>query len=163
MAGYVYCLTNEAIPKLVKVGKTARDPLVRAAEISAATGVPTPFEVAWARQVPDMDKAEKALHNALSDYRLTRRREFFRCSAAEANARARKLPSFKARAPKPARHHRNFDVSMGLAMTLSTLGVFGAAIAYDLDASTIATTTAGIGLALTVLFQSVPIIRAIKS
>ena len=160
MTGYVYCLTNAAIPKLVKIGKTARNPLVRASEISAATGVPTPFEVAWARKVPDMDKAEKALHGALSEFRLSRRREFFRCSPAEANARAKKLASFRAKAPKPRR--RNFDVPMGLAMTTATLGVFGAAVAFDLDASTIATATAGIGLALTVIFQSVPLIRAIK-
>ncbi len=160
MAGYVYCLTNEAIPKLVKIGKTARDPLVRASEISAATGVPTPFEVAWARKVPDMDKAESALHKALADHRLTRRREFFRCSPAEALARSKKLPSFAAKAP--VRSRRNFDVPMGFAMTTTTLGVFGAAVAFDLDASTIATATAGLGLALTVIFQSVPIFRAFR-
>ena len=160
MSGYVYCLTNEAIPKLVKIGKTARDPQVRAAEISAATGVPTPFEVAWARKVPDMDKAEAALHAALSDYRLTRRREFFRCTAAEALAHSKKLRSFSAKAP--TRNRRNFDVPMGFAMTTVTLGVFGAGIAYDLEASTIATATAGFGLALTLIFQSLPIIRAIK-
>lgn len=160
MSGYVYCLTNEAIPKLVKIGKTARNPLVRAAEISAATGVPTPFEVSWACKVPDMDVAESALHKALSEYRLTRRREFFRCTPAEALARSKKLPSFAEK--KAVRNRRNFDVPMGLAMTTATLGVFGAAVAFDLDASTIATATAGFGLALTLIFQSVPIIRMIK-
>jgi len=160
MAGYIYCLTNEAIPKLVKIGKTTRNPLVRASEISAATGVPTPFEVAWARKVPDMDKAESALHTELAEYRLTRRREFFRCSPAEALARSKKLACFKAKAP--TRSQRNFDVPMGFAMTAATVGVFGAAVAFDLDASTIATATAGLGLALTVIFQSVPIIRALR-
>jgi len=162
MAGYVYCLTNEAIPKLVKIGKTSRNPRVRASEISAATGVPTPFEVSWARKVPDMDKAETDLHQALAEYRLTRRREFFRCSPAEAQARAKKLPSFAAKPAAAKRSRSNFDVPMGLAMTTATLGVFGAGVAFDLEASTIAAATAGLGLALTVIFQSVPIIRAIK-
>ena len=161
MSGYVYCLTNEAIPKLVKIGKTARNPLVRAAEISAATGVPTPFEVSWARKVPDMDAAESALHKALSAYRLSRRREFFRCTPAEALTRSKKLSSFSTK-KSSADRRRNFDVPMGWAMTTATLGVFGVGITYDLEASTIATTTAGVALALTVIFQSVPIIRAMR-
>jgi len=107
-----------------------------------------------------MDAAENALHTALAEHRLTRRREFFRCSPAEAMARSKKLPSFSAKAPK--RQRSNFDVPMGLAMTTATLGVFGAAVVFDLDASTIATATAGFGLALTVIFQSVPLIRAIR-
>ena len=162
MAGYVYCLTNKAIPKLVKIGKTARNPLVRAAEISAATGVPTPFEVAWAREVPDMNAAENALHKALSEYRLSRRREFFRCTPAEALSRSKKLSSFRAKKTSARKRRHNFDVPMGLAMTTATLGVFGAGIVYDLEASTIATATAGIALVLTLIFQSVPIIRMFK-
>jgi len=165
MVGYVYCLTNEAIPKLVKIGKTARDPQIRAKEISASTGVPTPFVVAWAKKVPDMDKAESALHTSLAEYRLTRRREFFRCSSSDAAARAKSLPSFSAKLPKsaPTRSKRNnFDVPMGLAMTIVTLGIFSAGVTFDLEASTIATATAGSGLVLTAIFQSLPFIRAMK-
>ena len=48
--GYVYILTNEAMPNLVKIGYTDRTPEERAAELykdqnSAVTGVRVPFDV----------------------------------------------------------------------------------------------------------------------
>lgn len=42
---FVYMLRNSAMPGLLKVGFTTGTPEVRAAELSAATGVPTPFQV----------------------------------------------------------------------------------------------------------------------
>lgn len=160
MSGYVYCLTNASIPGLVKIGKTARNPIKRAAEISTSTGVPTPFEIAWSRKVRDMDEAEADLHEALADVRLRKKREFFRCAPEQAMKQAKKLRSFAT--IKPARKNRNSDASMGLALTATTLGVFCAAVMFDLDASTIATATAGFGLTLTVIFQSLPLIRLMR-
>ena len=161
MAGYVYCLTNSTIPGLVKIGKTARDPKERVAEISASTGVPTPFDIAWSRKVPDMHTAESDLHAALADFRLTKRREFFRCSPEVSLARAKKLTSFRAK-QKNVKQRAKLDKRHGFALTAMIVGVFGSAVAFDLDVGTVATATAGLGLVLTMAFQSVPLVGALR-
>ena len=76
--GWVYILTNEAMPGMVKIGLTTRTPKERAAELSGATGVPLPFVVAWARAVSDCDHVERAVHRMLDDKRVSGRRESFR-------------------------------------------------------------------------------------
>ena len=48
--GYVYILTNEAMPNLVEIGYTDRTPEERAAELykdrnGAVTAVPVPFDI----------------------------------------------------------------------------------------------------------------------
>ena len=74
--GIVYVLTNPAMPKLVKIGKTGRGVETRLNDLYT-TGVPLPFECAYAARVEDMDKVEKAFHNAFGPYRVNPRREFF--------------------------------------------------------------------------------------
>ena len=74
--GIVYVLTNPAMPRMVKIGKTGRDVEVRLNDLYT-TGVPLPFECAYAARVADMDKVEKAFHNAFGPYRVNPRREFF--------------------------------------------------------------------------------------
>jgi hypothetical protein len=76
--GWVYILTNPAMPKMVKIGLTTRTPKERAAELSSATGVPLPFVVAWARAVSDCDFVEKAVHRMLADKRVNKSRDSFR-------------------------------------------------------------------------------------
>ena len=76
--GWVYILTNEAMPGMVKIGLTTRTPKERAAELSASSGVPLPFKVAWARAVPDCAYVEKAVHRMLDDKRVSASRESFR-------------------------------------------------------------------------------------
>ena len=57
--GIVYVLTNEAMPGIVKIGRTSGDTVERrVAELSRATGVPLPFRVAVARRVHDAVKVE---------------------------------------------------------------------------------------------------------
>lgn len=77
--GWVYILTNPSMPGLVKVGFTTRDPTTRAAELTAAAGVPTPFTIAWCRAVADCAAVESTVHRMLDDRRVSGRREFFRC------------------------------------------------------------------------------------
>ncbi len=84
MPGYVYILTNEVMPGLVKIGKTTRDPYTRAREISGTTGVPKPFEVAHYVYVSDCDQVEQIAHSQLWRYRVNNRREFFQISLADA-------------------------------------------------------------------------------
>lgn len=161
MNGYIYCLTNEAIPGLVKIGKTTRDPVARAVEISKSTGVPTPFDIAWSRKVADVNKAEAQLHQALARCRHSKRREFFRCTAAQAEKCARGLSAFSMAKTK-RRKRRNTDLVLGLSLTAITAGIFGSAVAFDLDAETIARITASTCLALTVIVQSASIVSMLR-
>ena len=75
--GWVYVLTNQSMPGLVKIGRTAGTPAARARELSRSTGVPTPFEVAYAFECGDAISAEKAAHDILVRHRVSGRREFF--------------------------------------------------------------------------------------
>jgi hypothetical protein len=50
LEGIVYVLTNEAMPHMVKIGRTSGGGVDRrVAELSRATGIPLPFKVAVAR------------------------------------------------------------------------------------------------------------------
>lgn len=77
MAEIVYILVNEAMPGLVKVGKTTGDLAARIRGLFQ-TGVPLPFELFYACEVTDCSFVELKLHNAFGDHRLSRNREFFR-------------------------------------------------------------------------------------
>lgn len=78
-SGYIYALINPSLAGMVKVGRTDRAPEDRARELSSATGVPTPFTVAYQRWVNDSISAEKSVHARLEGmgYRLSSNREFF--------------------------------------------------------------------------------------
>lgn len=77
--GYVYILINPSMPGLLKIGKTTRLPEDRAKEISLATGVATPFIVAYKIKVNDCDAGERYIHSflELQGYRVNPSREFF--------------------------------------------------------------------------------------
>lgn len=83
--GYLYVLSNESMPGLVKIGRTERQPETRAHELRT-TGVPHPFRLEVAISVPDSVAAEAQVHRLLSDRgtRTTGDREFFCLSVAEA-------------------------------------------------------------------------------
>ena len=80
--GYLYCMTNVTMPGLVKIGMTLDTPEARARELSSATGVAAPFEVAISKRILNPDKKEEAVHTLLSalGFRFNERREFFTCS-----------------------------------------------------------------------------------
>jgi len=77
--GFVYALINPSLIGVVKVGKTTKDPSERAKELSSATGVPTPFSVAYQIYVTNCSHAEAYIHTYLeeSGYRVADNREFF--------------------------------------------------------------------------------------
>lgn len=85
-AGYVYVLINASMEGLIKVGMTTREPKERAEELSKATGVPTPFIVAYQMYVSDCSKAEAFVHTFLESkgYRVSSNREFFNAPLTEA-------------------------------------------------------------------------------
>lgn len=80
MFGFVYVLSNPAMPGLFKIGFSERAPSARCEELSAATGVPHPFEIVMAAEAEDPQKVELDLHKAYSHCRINSGREFFRLS-----------------------------------------------------------------------------------
>jgi len=73
----VYLLTNPAMPGLTKIGKTTQLDLASRLSQLYTTGVPVPFECAYACEVDDCAKVEKAFHAAFGDHRVNPKREFF--------------------------------------------------------------------------------------
>lgn len=77
MPDIVYILTNEAMPGLVKIGFT-KDDLAGRIKGLYNTSVPLPFELYYACEVKDCQRVENLLHDAFSDHRVSKSREFFR-------------------------------------------------------------------------------------
>lgn len=73
----VYILTNEAMPNLVKIGKTTRSDVKTRMNELYSSGVPFQFECAYAVEVDDCGTVEKALHVAFNPSRVNPKREFF--------------------------------------------------------------------------------------
>jgi hypothetical protein len=84
--GWVYILTNKAMPGLVKVGFSTKDPSLRASELEG-TGLPHPFVVAYDVLVLEPRDVEQQTHAGLKDAREAK--EFFRVSVSEAVAAVR--------------------------------------------------------------------------
>lgn len=82
--GIVYILTNPAMPGLVKIGKTARGSVEARLSELYSTGVPVPFECAYAAKVTNQTVVEKAFHQAFAPYRINAKREFFEIEADQA-------------------------------------------------------------------------------
>jgi hypothetical protein len=81
---WVYILSNPIQPGIFKIGYTAQTPDERARQISNATGVALPYEVAWAFRCFNAEQLEGAVHHALNKYRVNSQREFFQISLEEA-------------------------------------------------------------------------------
>ena len=79
MTGIVYCLENSEMPDLVKIGQTA-DIEQRLRQLDN-TSVPVPFTCVLALEVEDHQEVERLLHEAFSDHRMRKSREFFRVSS----------------------------------------------------------------------------------
>lgn len=74
----VYVLTNSAMPGLVKIGMTTQLEVEERMRQLYGTGVPVPFDCAFACQVKDANEVEKALHFAFGAGRVNPNREFFK-------------------------------------------------------------------------------------
>lgn len=76
---FVYVLKSESLEKdFVKIGKTGGGPFKRAEDLSRPTGVPTSFEVSLFCNVTDRHSAEEWLKEALVEYRVSSRKEFYK-------------------------------------------------------------------------------------
>jgi len=74
----VYVLTNPAMPGLIKIGKTTQLEIQERMKQLYSTGVPVPFDCAFACQVKDASEVEKALHFAFGKNQINPNREFFK-------------------------------------------------------------------------------------
>lgn len=74
----VYVLTNPAMPGLIKIGMTTQLEVEERMKQLYGTGVPVPFDCAFACQVKDANEVEKALHFAFGAGRVNPNREFFK-------------------------------------------------------------------------------------
>ena len=83
--GWIYVMTNPAMPGLVKVGFTTRLPSQRASELSGSTGIATPFILEFKQLFRDCVSAERDIHGIMDrcGMRYARNREFFRGPVAE--------------------------------------------------------------------------------
>ncbi|PQJ96307.1 GIY-YIG nuclease family protein [Chromatium okenii] len=80
MKGWVYIISNEAMPDFIKVGYSTKDPAERAKELG--TGAPYPYQVQYEILVEDPNKIEKTAHSILSF--LNEGKEWFRCDVSVA-------------------------------------------------------------------------------
>ena len=79
MAGFIYVMSNPAMPGMFKIGKSIKDPNKdRLAELSSSTSVPEPFELEYYCFIEKFDAFETRLHRELSAFRPNPTREFFR-------------------------------------------------------------------------------------
>ena len=77
--GYIYCLSNEYMNGILKIGMTTTTtPIIRANQLYT-TGVPCKFKVEFGKKVKDPKNTEIRIHTILSNRRLPSR-EFFEIS-----------------------------------------------------------------------------------
>ena len=93
--GWVYVLTNEAMPNLVKIGYTIKDPAIQAEELSSVVEVSFPFVVVYKAFVYQPHQLELAVHKKLDSKRQNGTREFCECEPLEAIELIRELGEIK--------------------------------------------------------------------
>ena len=86
--GWVYCISNESMPGLLKIGMTDRTPQQRLAEANKSDTwrPPTNFVIEFAKKVKNALQKEKTIHKLLEEYneRVNRSREFFKIDVKKA-------------------------------------------------------------------------------
>jgi hypothetical protein len=86
MKGWVYVMSNRAMPGLLKVGFSSKDPDLRAEDLNHP-GSPHPYVVDYEVLVEDPYRLEQRVHGALAHY--SEAKEWFRCEAEVAVAAIR--------------------------------------------------------------------------
>lgn len=81
--GYVYVLSNPAMPGILKIGMTHRTPQERLKELNSSTGV-LPFTLEAFVTSTDVRMTEREIHRRLAGRRVSDRREFFNVGLPEA-------------------------------------------------------------------------------
>lgn len=84
--GYVYVITNPAMPGLVKIGSTGQNDVKTRMSALFTTGVPLPFQLEFACRAENYKQIEGALHTAFGPSRANPSREFFEIDPVQAVA-----------------------------------------------------------------------------
>ena len=84
MSGFIYVMTNQAFPDLIKIGKSQKDPTTDRVNELNQTGVPESFKVEYYAFIGDENKFELFLHKKFSGKRPNPQREFFSGSVSDA-------------------------------------------------------------------------------
>jgi hypothetical protein len=79
--GWVYVISNKAMPGLIKVGYTLKDPILRANELDN-TGSPHPYDLQYEVYVHEPLEIEQRTHKELKNFNV--RKEWFNCSLDDA-------------------------------------------------------------------------------
>lgn len=83
MEGFVYVMSNEAMPGIVKVGFTERTPHQRALEMSAHEGLPAKMRVEYFALIDGSAyEIEQSAHRILAEFSVGK--EWFRCDVLKA-------------------------------------------------------------------------------
>ena len=76
--GWVYIMRNRAFREpLLKIGKSSRPPMQRAAELGKETAAPEGFDLVYFIHARDHHSAEAQAHRELASYRKSKSKEFF--------------------------------------------------------------------------------------
>jgi len=81
---WLYIMSNETMPNLLKIGFTNKTPDKRAKQLSRSTGVPLEFKVEYAFKCFNSQQLESEIHRYLLSSRINTNREFFEISLEEA-------------------------------------------------------------------------------
>ena len=73
---FVYIFSNSQQPTLIKIGRTDKNPFVRAEQLSRQTGTIGTYEVEWHKEVSDSQLAESFLHFTFK--RFHHQKEYFK-------------------------------------------------------------------------------------
>lgn len=80
MEGHIYCISNESMPGILKIGITERTPEERLSEANSSDTwrPPTPYVLEFSKKVSNPRQKETTIHTLLNEQRIHPRREFFR-------------------------------------------------------------------------------------
>ena len=81
--GFIYVLSNPSMQGIYKIGMTVRNVEERVKELSRSTSIPTPFKIEAVFHSENPLRDEQDIHQALTEFRVSEGREFFRCELSE--------------------------------------------------------------------------------
>jgi hypothetical protein len=82
-SGYVYIFSNSEYSGLLKIGKSKKNPVIRADQLTRNTGAIGSFKLEWYQEVPEMDIAETLLHFTFRQFHD--QKEFFKIDSNKAS------------------------------------------------------------------------------
>jgi hypothetical protein len=88
LKGWIYVISNKAMPGLVKVGYSTKDPKLRAEDLNH-TGSPHPYRVEYEMLIEEPYQIERNVHKILLNCKEGK--EWFRCSIEDAILAIKKI------------------------------------------------------------------------